>query len=58
MSNEGAEASVLQGQVLAGKYQVTRMLGRGGMGVVVEASRLGLGEWVTIKVLTYASTIP
>ncbi|MCC6559276.1 MAG: serine/threonine protein kinase, partial [Polyangiaceae bacterium] len=51
MPNEGAEADVLPGQVIAGKYQVTRMLGRGGMGVVVEARRIGLGERVAIKVL-------
>jgi len=51
MSSEGAEASVQPGQVLAGKYQVTRLLGRGGMGVVVEARRIGLGSRVAIKVL-------
>ena len=51
MSSEGAEASVQPGQVLAGKYQVIRLIGRGGMGVVVEARRIGLGERVAIKVL-------
>jgi serine/threonine protein kinase len=37
------------GDVLAGKYRVERVLGRGGMGVVVAARHLRLGERVAIK---------
>jgi serine/threonine-protein kinase len=39
------------GDVLAGKYRVERVLGRGGMGVVVGARHLRLGETVAIKLL-------
>ncbi len=43
--------SVRPGDVLAGKYRVSRVLGRGGMGVVVEADHAALRERVAIKVL-------
>jgi len=39
------------GDVFAGKYRIDGMLGTGGMGVVLSASHLGLGERVAIKVL-------
>jgi serine/threonine-protein kinase len=39
------------GDILAGKYQVERVLGVGGMGVVVSAKHLTLGERVAIKFL-------
>lgn len=39
------------GTVIAGKYRVERVLGRGGMGVVVEATHLELGTRVAIKLL-------
>jgi eukaryotic-like serine/threonine-protein kinase len=39
------------GDVLAGKYRVERVLGRGGMGVVVAASHLTLRQPVAIKFL-------
>jgi serine/threonine protein kinase len=39
------------GDVLAGKYQVEHVLGVGGMGVVVAAKHLVLGERVAIKFL-------
>lgn len=38
------------GDVIAGKYRVERLLGRGGMGVVVVARHLRLGERVAIKI--------
>jgi serine/threonine-protein kinase len=44
-------APVLEGQVLAGKYRVERVLGMGGMGVVVAAQHLQLDDRVAIKFL-------
>src|SRR6187431_2538920 len=46
MSNE-----VQEGQVLAGKFRIERVLGQGGMGVVVEATHLQLDERVALKFL-------
>lgn len=43
---------VHQGDIIDGKYRVERLLGRGGMGLVVEATHLTLGTTVAIKVLT------
>jgi len=40
-----------EGQLLAGKYRVERVLGQGGMGVVVAAHHLVLDEVVAIKFL-------
>lgn len=40
-----------EGQILAGKYRVERMLGSGGMGVVVAAVHIELDHKVAIKVL-------
>jgi serine/threonine-protein kinase len=39
------------GTVVAGKYRVERIIGRGGMGLVVEATHLGLGNRVALKFL-------
>jgi serine/threonine-protein kinase len=39
------------GDVLLGKYRVERGLGRGGMGIVVAARHLELGELFAIKML-------
>lgn len=39
------------GSVIAGKYRVERVLGSGGMAVVVEAMHLILGQRVAIKIL-------
>jgi len=47
----GPVAGVTEGQVLAGKYRVERVLGAGGMGVVVAAHHLHLDERVAIKFL-------
>src|SRR6266498_3717993 len=42
---------VQEGQVLAGKYRVERVLGVGGMGVVVAALHIQLDERVALKFL-------
>src|SRR5215472_7234192 len=46
---------VRPGDVLAGKYRVERVLGSGGMGVVVAATHLQLGTQVAIKFLLPAA---
>ena len=46
------EAPVYEGTVLAGKYRVEKVLGFGGMGVVVAATHLQLEERVALKFLT------
>jgi serine/threonine-protein kinase len=42
---------VKPGEVLAGKYRIERVLGAGGMGVVVEALHIDLDERVALKFL-------
>jgi serine/threonine protein kinase len=42
---------VRAGDLLAGKYRIERLLGAGGMGVVVAAQHLQLDHWVAIKFL-------
>ena len=49
------EQLVQPGQVLAGKYRIERILGKGGMGVVVAAHHLQLDEKVAIKFLLPAA---
>jgi serine/threonine protein kinase len=44
-------AGVFEGEVLIGKYRVDRLLGVGGMGVVVAARHLQLDTIVAIKIL-------
>jgi serine/threonine-protein kinase len=48
---EGGTGSVRPGVVLAGKYRVERIVGTGGMGVVVAAHHLQLDERVALKFL-------
>jgi len=49
---EGAPSLPAAGEVIAGKYRVDSVLGSGGMGVVLCATHLALGQRVAIKVLT------
>ncbi len=44
-------APVSEGDILAGKYRVERVLGEGGMGVVVAAQHVQLGQRVALKFL-------
>src|SRR3954447_25868282 len=41
----------IPGTILAGKYRVERILGQGGMGVVVEARHIALDERIALKFL-------
>lgn len=49
MNPVDVSAPVLPGETLAGKYKIERVLGRGGMGIVVAARHLDLEERVAIK---------
>jgi eukaryotic-like serine/threonine-protein kinase len=49
--NPQEAAGVREGQILAGKYRVERVLGIGGMGVVVAGHHVQLDEKVAIKFL-------
>ena len=48
-ASDDLESSVQVGRVLAGKYRVDRVLGVGGMGVVVAATHLQLDQQVALK---------
>jgi hypothetical protein len=47
----GAPVELARGTILAGRYEIRRLLGRGGVGVVVQAHDRALGEDVAVKVL-------
>jgi serine/threonine-protein kinase len=48
---DDVEVNLPPGTWLAGKYRVTRMLGQGGMGVVLEAVHVALDTPVAIKIM-------
>ncbi len=50
-AQEALESTVRPGDVLAGKYRIERVIGSGGMGMVVSATHLKLDERVAIKFL-------
>jgi serine/threonine protein kinase len=43
------ELQELVGKTISGKYAVTRLIGKGGMGAVYEAENLGIGKMVALK---------
>lgn len=43
-------------ELVAGKYKLVRLLGRGGMGEVHEATHLATGRRVAVKLLTFVQT--
>src|SRR5260221_494188 len=45
------ELEELVGRTVAGKYQVTRLIGRGGMGAVYEAENIGIGKKGALKIV-------
>ncbi|MEZ4302167.1 MAG: serine/threonine protein kinase, partial [Polyangiaceae bacterium] len=52
---DAASPPVRDGQIIAGKYEVDRVLGQGGMGVVVAAHHIALQQKVAIKFLLPAA---
>jgi len=52
--DEPSELPVAIGDVLDGKYKVVRVLGKGGMGVVMSAEHVQLGHRIALKFLSRA----
>ena len=51
MGEPREEDESLVGITVAGKYRVDRLLGRGGMGAVFEATNTSIGKRVALKFL-------
>jgi serine/threonine-protein kinase len=51
LTQAGLAPEVAPGMVLAGKFQIVRKLGRGGMGIVFEAHHMDLDDRVALKFL-------
>jgi serine/threonine-protein kinase len=49
--HQGEPLPVVPGQVLGGKFRIERVIGEGGMGIVVEATHIQLEERVALKFL-------
>jgi hypothetical protein len=47
------ESAILAGSVLDNKYKIGKMLGQGGMGVVVEAEQLNLKRLIALKTFNH-----
>src|SRR5919109_2831836 len=45
------KAKIPVGTILAGKYRITREIGRGGMAAVYEAENIDIGKRVAVKIL-------
>jgi len=50
-SSDRKDRRLAPGDVLGGKYRVERLVGEGGMGQVLAATHLGLGQEVAIKIM-------
>ena len=55
--SEPARTPVQIGEILAGKYRVDRILGTGGVGIVVAAMHADLHELRAIKLLLPSSSV-